>query len=176
MTAMRTRAMFLKALGLALLLGTRALSADENVVHRADQPDVVRVPAEDARMSGAIAEARRSVEEFIAVFSKPAQRQRSFAVKVPVIDGARVEHFWVDLESYANGQFTGRIANEPLDVHNVRLADRIVVDKERISDWMYVDRGRLVGGFTIRALRAGMSEEERKMFDASLPFEITERT
>jgi len=91
-----------------------------------------------------------------------------------VIEGTQVEEFWVDLETFANGQFTGHIANEPLNLHSVRLGDRIVVDRERIRDWMYVDRGRLVGGYTIRALRSALSEDARKAFDATLPFEITD--
>jgi uncharacterized protein YegJ (DUF2314 family) len=158
----------------ALAAGTLVHAADENAVHRSGQPDVFMVPADDARMSEAVARARGSVEEFIAVFTKPGARQRSFAIKVSVIEGARIEEFWVDLESFANGQFTGHIANQPLNVDSVRLGDRIVVDKERISDWMYVDRGRLIGGYTIRMLRAAMSADERKAFDATLPFEITE--
>ena len=171
---MRVRTMALMALGTALSAGAPVHAADENSVHRAGQPDVFMVPPEDARMSEAIARARGSIEEFIAAFGRPAERQRSFAIKVPVIEGTQVEEVWVDLETFANGQFTGHIANEPLSLHRVHLGDRIVVDRERIRDWMYVDRGRLVGGYTIRALRLAMSEDARKAFDATLPFEITD--
>jgi uncharacterized protein YegJ (DUF2314 family) len=159
---------------LALVASATAPAADEPVVRRSGQPDVYKVPADDARMNAAIARARSTVEDFIAAFTNAGARQRSFAVKVAVIDGTHVEHFWMDVESFSNGQFTGRLANEPLDVHNVRLGDRIVVDKERISDWMYVDRGRLVGGYTIRVLRARLGDAERQAFDASLPFEIAD--
>jgi uncharacterized protein YegJ (DUF2314 family) len=159
---------------LVLAASATASAADEPVIRRSGQPDVYHVPADDARMNAAIARARSTVEDFIAAFTNAGARQRSFAVKVPVIDGTRVEHFWMDVESFSNGQFTGRIANEPAEVHNVHLGDRIVVDKERISDWMYVDRGRLVGGYTIRVLRAGMSDAERQAFDESLPFEIAD--
>jgi len=172
--AMRVRTMTLVVLGTALSAGALVRAADENAVHRAGQPDVFLVPPEDARMGDAVARARGSIEEFIAVFGKPAERQRSFAIKVSVIEGTQVEEFWVDLETFANGQFTGHIANEPLNLRSVRLGDRIVVDRERIRDWMYVDRGRLVGGYTIRALRSALSEDARKAFDATLPFEITD--
>jgi len=37
---------------------------------------------------------------------------------------------------------------------------------------MYVDSGRLVGGYTIRVMRAQMSPEERAAFDAEMPFRI----
>lgn len=148
--------------------------AEDAVVHRGGQPDVVRMPLGDARLNEAIALARHSVEEFIAALAAAGTKQRSFAVEVPVIEGAHVEQFWVDVESFGNGQFTGRIANEPLEVDGVKRGDRIVVDKERISDWMYVDRGHLVGGFTIRLMRAALGAADRAAFDASLPFEIGE--
>jgi uncharacterized protein YegJ (DUF2314 family) len=148
--------------------------ADENVVHREGQPDAFHVSAQDPRLREAQALARQRVDEFIAAFEHAGPQQRSFAVKVPVIDGTLIEYFWVDLEGFANGQFTGHIGNEPLEVHSVRLGDRVVVDKERISDWMYVERGHLVGGYSLRALRDGMNEADRKAFDATLPFEIAE--
>jgi uncharacterized protein YegJ (DUF2314 family) len=158
--------------GVGLAAGATFAEAAGNVVQRAGQPEVFLVPAEDARMNAAIAEARRTVDEFITAFASPTARQRSFAVRVPVIDGALVEDFWIDVDNFANGQFTGRIANNPLQVRNVHFGDRVVVDKERISDWLFVDRGRLMGGYTIRAVRERMTEEERKAFDASLPFAI----
>jgi len=151
-----------------------AAAADETVVHRAGEPDAFHVSVQDPRFNEAQSLARQSVAQFVAAFEHAGPQQHSFAIKVPVIDGALVEYFWVDLESFANGQFTGLIGNEPVDVHGVRRGDRLVVDMERISDWMYVDRGHLVGGFTLRAVRTGMSEAERKAFDATLPFEIIE--
>jgi uncharacterized protein YegJ (DUF2314 family) len=161
----------LSAMGLAGI----AMSADNaSVVERDGKPDIALTAADDAPMRAAIAQARTSVEEFIAAFGKPAARQRSFAVIVAVIDGKLIEQLWVDVESYADGQFTGRIANDPYQVSNVHRGDRIVVDKERISDWMFVDRGHLVGGFIIRALRARLTADERARFDSTLPFVITD--
>jgi hypothetical protein len=45
---------------------------------------------------------------------------------------------------------------------------------EEISDWMYVDNGRLVGGTTVRVLRNSASEEEGAEFDQSVPFVIAD--
>ena len=161
-------------LAVGFLAASVAAAADENVVHRDGQPDAFHMSVQDPRFNEAQALARQSVAEFIAAFQRAGPQQRSFAIKVAVIDGSQIEYFWVDLESFANGQFTGYIGNEPVDVHSVRRGDRVVIDMERITDWMYVDRGHLVGGFTLRALRTGMSEAARKAFDATLPFEIIE--
>jgi uncharacterized protein YegJ (DUF2314 family) len=56
----------------------------------------------------------------------------------------------------------------------VKLGDEVVLDKSEVSDWMYIDDGLLVGGYTVLELRSQMSEEERKQFDASMPFKIKE--
>ena len=41
-----------------------------------------------------------------------------------------------------------------------------------ITDWMYVDKGILQGGYTIKLIRNRMSKEERAKFDAGFPFKI----
>jgi uncharacterized protein YegJ (DUF2314 family) len=68
--------------------------------------------------------------------------------------------------------FHGTIDNDPDTVTNVRRGDPKRVGPSDISDWMYVDHGVLVGGYTIRALRARLSGPERAEFDRSLPFKI----
>lgn len=173
---MQLRLRFIAAmLCAAAFAGIARPAENANVVEREGKPDTALTAADDAPMRAAIAQARANVEQFIAAFGKPAARQRSFAVIVAVIDGKLIEQLWVDIESYSDGQFTGRIANDPFQVQNVRLGDRIVVDKERISDWMFVDRGTLVGGFTLRALRARLTADERARFDSTLPFAINDQ-
>jgi uncharacterized protein YegJ (DUF2314 family) len=151
-----------------------APAGQDRIVQRAGQPDVYLLPADDAGMAAATAAARGSIDQFIAAFAAPAAGQHSFAVKVPVIDGTLVEEFWLDLDAFENGQFRGRIANEPCEVQNVHFGDRMVADEERIIDWMYVEDGHLVGGYSIRALRGRLSAAERKAFDAALPFVIAD--
>jgi uncharacterized protein YegJ (DUF2314 family) len=57
-------------------------------------------------------------------------------------------------------------------VSNVKIGDQATVDPESISDWMFVDNGKLVGGYTVRVLRDAMSAAEREEFDKSVPFKI----
>ena len=40
----------------------------------------------------------------------------------------------------------------------------------QITDWMYVEDGRLVGGYTMRAIRDRLSSDARAKFDAGSPF------
>ena len=46
------------------------------------------------------------------------------------------------------------------------------INRNEISDWMYIKNSVLHGGYTIRLLRDRMTEEERKEFDASIEMKI----
>ncbi len=75
---------------------------------------------------------------------------------------------WVSPVLFANDQFVGTLNNQPLKVTTLKLGDEVKVGKADISDWMYVEGGKLIGGYTIRILRDNMSEIERNKFDQKL--------
>jgi uncharacterized protein YegJ (DUF2314 family) len=121
---------------------------------------VVGVEADDELMTKAIAEARATVDEFIGALEGQDPGDESFTVKVPVRDGDEVEHFWLSNVSYADGEFTGAIDNDPQFVSNVRVGQQYSVAKEGISDWMYFHDGVAIGNRTLRAMFPRMPEEE----------------
>ena len=124
-----------------------------DVVKRPGEPDVIMVADDDPRMNAAIDKARVTVEQFIRALSNPQSSQSGFSVKAPIRDGTKVEHMWLTPVRYQNGNFVGKVNNDPDIVKTVKLGDQYDVKKADISDWMYVENGKLVGGFTIRVLR-----------------------
>jgi len=64
------------------------------------------------------------------------------------------------------------INNKPDKVTTIKMGERASVEPSEISDWMYIENRKLVGGFTLRVLRDGMPAGERAEFDKSLPFVI----
>ena len=46
----------------------------------------------------------------------------------------------------------------------------ISVPAEEVFDWMYVDNGKLVGGYSLRALRDKLSGKQREAFEKSMWF------
>ncbi|RYG02638.1 MAG: DUF2314 domain-containing protein, partial [Chitinophagaceae bacterium] len=50
----------------------------------------------------------------------------------------------------------------------------IGVDRDFISDWMIIEGGRLVGGYTLRAIRDGIPDADKEAFDQSIGMYIDE--
>jgi uncharacterized protein YegJ (DUF2314 family) len=154
------------------LAGCDSKKPEAEIVRREGQPDYSRVPDQDQEMEKAVQKARESVGTFIAALGAPTAQQTSFTVKKPFKDGDKVEHIWLSNPSFDGTKFSGRVDNEPVDVKNVKLGETALVAKDEISDWFYVDKGKLVGGYTIRVLYSKMSPEEKKDFDAHVGFKI----
>jgi len=164
--------------GAALMLGVLAATnwAEErkagDVLERKGEPPVLFIEGEDPKMVAAIKKARADVKQFTDALAKPKTTHTSFAVKVMIVDGKFTEHMWLTDVRYKDGKFSGVLNNEPNDVKTVKIGDKLSASEKEISDWMYVDGRKLVGGYTIRLLRDGMTAEQRTQFDQSIPFVI----
>lgn len=159
-------------IALFLLTGCGVARHAGETVRRPGQPDIAYVAEDDAKMTAAMETARSTVDGFIAVLNKPTPAQSEFSIKLPIRDGDVVEHMWVTDVKISGDRFSGQINNEPDQVKTVRLGQNVTAAKSEISDWMYVESGKLRGGYTIRALREPLSEKERREFDRDLPFTI----
>ena len=142
------------------------------VVEREGEPDVYGVVENNTQMNAAMEKARQSVDTFIKALQNPGAAQTFFSIKAKFTDGDEVEHIWLENVTYDGKKFQGKIGNEPLHIRNISLGDEVSVMPKDISDWMFVENGKLVGGFTLRVLRNQTSGEERKKFDESIPFVI----
>ncbi len=141
-------------------------------VERSGQPPVTYVSESDPKMSAAIKKAQDTVDEFIPALNSPKPTSSGFAVKMPVTDGKNTEHMWVSQVSFKDGKFNGVLGNEPDTVKTFKLGQPVEIAKNEISDWMYIDNSKLVGGYTLRVLRDSMPEKERAEFDRSVPFTV----
>jgi uncharacterized protein YegJ (DUF2314 family) len=155
---------------MALLLMCSGCGSD--IVRRAGEPDFINVPEDDPQMTAAIAQARASADRFIAALNHPQPGQKGFSVKARITDGRNTEHMWLTPIRYEGGKFIGAVNNEPVAVRGVKIGDQRSVPPAEISDWMYVDGEKLVGGFTIRVLRDRVPEHERREFDRGFPFKM----
>lgn len=141
----------------------------DKVRKRKDNPDVYDFPDENQRMNWAIEKAHLTFHYFQDCLNNPKENQQYFSVKARIEDENGVEHIWLnDPGIDEKGVIYGTVGNEPIDVKTVQIGDKIKITSKFLSDWMIIENGRLIGGYTIRAIRNGIKSENLAEFDQSL--------
>jgi uncharacterized protein YegJ (DUF2314 family) len=126
----------------------------------------------DTELDAAVEQARDSLDDFIAKITTPHPNRTFVAVKVrftpPDESG---QDIWVDEVTYTDGILRGSIGD---DIPGLKLevGEKIKIDEENIVDWMIVEDGKLIGGYTIRLAVKRMPSEERERFLETLDYTI----
>jgi uncharacterized protein YegJ (DUF2314 family) len=126
---------------------------------------IIRVPKDDPAMAEAIATARHSLPQLLHLITAPPSGLRYLSVKTPLTDGVNVEHVWLTDVALRAGRFVGKIGNDLETVRGWAIGDSVTILPDSLSDWMATVDGRMLGGFSVRVLRARMSAPERAQFD-----------
>lgn len=138
-----------------------------NVVVREGEPDLVMT--DDPALTRAKDRARETYMEFVNALTNPQPAYRDFAIKkgFATPDGG-LEHMWISDVVWEHGEFRGTINNEPVNTQEVNLGDAVTVRPDELSDWMYVDGRKLMGGYTIRVLYKQSSPEQQESLKADM--------
>lgn len=130
------------------------------------------IPATDVELEAAIQQARNTLNEFTDRLASSHPDRKFVAVKVRFLptDGLS-QDIWVDEITYTGSSFRGNMGD---DIPSLKLSagEKIVVPAEDIVDWMIVEDGKLVGGYTIRLAYQRMSLEEKERFLETLDYSI----
>ena len=122
-------------------------------------------------MEAAIRKAKDTIGQFFEAFVEPTERQQSFLVKVVFDEGEQREHIWLADLDFGGAKPSGVIANAP-HLTSLVFMQRVEFEPSYILDWMYVEDGYLVGGYTTCVIRARMTPEERREHDSQSPYKF----
>jgi uncharacterized protein YegJ (DUF2314 family) len=133
---------------------------------RAESGNVFNAESADAQMNWAMEKARLTIGYFKESIQQPQENQYGHSLKVRIQDANGTEHMWLgDLSLDDDGLYYGMIDSDPVTVTSVQVGTRIGIPHDAISDWLLVEDGRLIGGYTIRVYRESLSDSERIEFD-----------
>ncbi len=140
-----------------------------SIRQREGNPDVYDFSSESDRMNWAIEKARLTLHYFEECLQNPKEGQSYLSIKARIEDGDKTEHIWL-MEPHFDeeGNIFGTVGNEPIDVTTVVIDQKIGITIDYVSDWMIIEQGRLIGGYTIRAIRDGYTGDDLVNFDKSL--------
>lgn len=130
------------------------------------------IPATDVELEAAIQQARNTLDEFTDRIASPHPDRTFVALKVRFFPpNSLPQDIWVDGVTYTDGSFHGNMGD---DIPSLKLSfdDKIVIQTKDIVDWMIIEDGKLVGGYTIRLAYQRMSSEEKERFLETLDYSI----
>jgi uncharacterized protein YegJ (DUF2314 family) len=137
-----------------------------------DEPEYFQVQNEHAEMHRAVIQARKTVHQFITALQHPTAGQKDFEVKKPFVAGKQIEHIWLSDVQFVGHRFQGKIDNRPKNIPGLKVGQLVSVNPNEISDWLYIDNGNLVGGYTIRVHYNELSPPQKREFDREADFRI----
>ena len=109
---------------------------------------VTPMPADDPRMIGAERNARERFGEFVESFAL-RDPSDTFAVKAAFRDDFGLEYLWVRVRHLDDDNLHGTLDNEPRTLKSVRRGQSVRVARDLVNDWLVVQNGRVLGGFTL---------------------------
>jgi uncharacterized protein YegJ (DUF2314 family) len=130
----------------------------------------VAVPSDAEPIRAAARQARESLDGFIERLSASAPGQSDFSIKVAVRDGEATHYLWLQDVSYEAPHFRGSLGPDAAGINGHAPGERVEVDRSEVEDWMYVQGGKLVGGFSLRAIRDRLAGKAREQFERSMWF------
>jgi uncharacterized protein YegJ (DUF2314 family) len=126
----------------------------------------------DAEMEAAFQQARDTLDSFIQKIGTSYPDRTLVAVKVRfVLPDGLSQDIWVDQISYQDDSFHGTMGD---DIPSLKLGvdDKITIARKDIVDWMIVENGKLIGGYTIRLAFQRMSPEQKERFLETVHYTI----
>ena len=87
-----------------------------------------------------------------------------------------MEHLWLADVTISGNRFVGYVDNQPTKIKGLKMGERVSVDPNEISDWAYIQNGRLIGGYTIRVLYMELSPGRRAALEKEAKFRISADT
>lgn len=132
-------------------------AAAPTLAQNPDADPVIEVASDDPEMDAAIAEAQRTLPEFLAVLRDAPAGTGDIGIKFPL---GGWEHIWVDKLRLDGDAIVGRLGNHPVQ-EGYGIGDEVRVPLAEISDWAYRSPdGVMRGHRTTRVLLGRLAPEE----------------
>jgi uncharacterized protein YegJ (DUF2314 family) len=144
--------------------GKRSVASANPVEQKARKDQIFMIKAGDPSMNAARQKARVTLPEFLKVAQSPRCSQRNFAVKVGIEENSQTEYFWIAPFKLNGDMIIGNINNTPRLVKNVQNKQQITFHINDVSDWMYVENGKMKGNYSACVLLKNEPKEQADAF------------
>lgn len=78
--------------------------------------------------------------------------EAQYAVKMPLEFAGQTEFIWIEVQSIAEDQITGSLANDSMHDRTVKAGQTVTAPLSDLNDWMILKGEEMTGGFTVPVL------------------------
>jgi uncharacterized protein YegJ (DUF2314 family) len=132
---------------------------------RSGSPPVLSIPRGHARLSEAGERARATLDVFNRYLPRAARGEVVADLRVTFEEGDIREHMWVTRVTLEKGRYRGTLNSVPSRLRGLAAGDQVWVSPAHVTDWVVVEDGMMVGGFTIMEIRRMLSPKQRQEHD-----------
>ena len=110
-------------------------------------------------------EAKAGLFVFFRHLARPEAGDSNFSVKYPFAadegSGVDTEQVWLTGIYFKDGRYYGKLSGNPVHLSGMKKDDTVTIIADNITDWMYVNNGKIVGGLSIKYLLEQIPEYHR---------------
>ncbi|MCL2139799.1 MAG: DUF2314 domain-containing protein [Treponema sp.] len=149
---------------LMLLFSSCDKQAQDNVSKRQIEASTIRENRFDPTILQIEENSRGTLTSFFRNLNRAASEKNNFFVKYPFLaepdSSIRTEQLWLSNISYENGDYYGIVANTPQKISGISKGSKVVFFTDFITDWMYIQNGKIIGGQSIKYLLEKIPKNE----------------
>ena len=123
------------------------------------------LPAGDLVILQIAQDARSTLPVFFRLMARAGAAGSSYCVKYPLpasdTSGYCSEQVWLSGISFKDGTYYGTLAGIPLYQEGLKKGDTIPFSADSVTDWMYIQNGKITGGESIKYLLEKIPENSR---------------
>jgi uncharacterized protein YegJ (DUF2314 family) len=149
----------------ALVAVTAVPTLADSFSDKAANDKVATVSDADPAMARAVAMARKTLPDFLALATTPTPGTRAFSVKVGLGPKGAQEFFWLTPFSVKGDTLTGQLANKPDRLKDFHPGQSVTVKLAEVTDWMYFAGPRMRGNYSACALLTHEPPQARQDFE-----------
>lgn len=144
----------------------------EDLAARLEQPDayemfaepdnvpVIPISGDDPHMRAAVATAKQRWPEFVQAFEQRSEGYSDFCVKAKITVDEVTEYIWVDVIGMEPKYVHGNLANDPVDLGDLKLGSQVEFPIDDVQDWCYMKDDEPVGLFSLEAIKKAQQAQQ----------------